>query len=77
VAFYPNPVKNKLHFDYLPEANGQYTLQLMDMNGKPVFKSPLNAETGYIPVQLNTGFYIYQLTNEKGEVVQVGKLVAE
>lgn len=77
VAFYPNPVKNKLHFDYLPEAKGQYTLELIDMNGKPVFKSPLNAETGFIPVQLNTGFYIYQLTNKKGEVVQVGKLVAE
>ncbi len=77
VSFYPNPVKDKLHFDYLPETHGQYTLEVMDMNGKSVLETPLNKEKGFIPVQLKTGFYIYQLKNEAGKVMQVGKLVAE
>ncbi len=77
VAFYPNPVKDKLHFDYLPEANGTYTLQVVEMNGKPVFEVPLDEENGFIAIPLKTGFYLYQLKDETGKVMQVGKLVAE
>ncbi len=77
VAFYPNPIKEKLHFDYLPQAKGQYTLEVMDMNGKPVLETSLDEQKGFIPVQLKTGFYIYQLKDEAGKVMQVGKLMAE
>lgn len=77
VTFYPNPVKDKLHYNYLPEANGNYTLEIIDMQGKPVQDVVLENEKGYIPVSLQSGFYLYHLKSENGKVEQVGRLVVE
>ena len=77
ISFYPNPIKDKLHYSLLPEANGPYTLEVVDMQGKPVMESYLSGEESSIPVNLQTGFYPYQLKSEDGKVEQVGKLVVE
>ena len=77
ISFYPNPIKDKLHYSLLPEANGPYSLEVVDMQGKPVMESYLSGEEGSIPVNLQMGFYLYQLKSEAGKVEQVGKLVVE
>ena len=77
ISFYPNPIKDKLHYSVLPEANGPYTLEVLDMKGKPVMESLLSASESSIPVNLQKGFYLYQLKSEDGKVEQVGKLVVE
>lgn len=77
INFYPNPVKDKLYYNYLPEANGNYTLEIIDMQGKPVQDVVLENEKGYIPVSLQSGFYLYHLKSENGKVEQVGRLVVE
>lgn len=77
ISFYPNPVKDKLYYNYLPEANGKCTLEIIDMQGKPVQDVVLENEKGYIPVSLQSGFYLYHLKSENGKVEQVGRLVVE
>ena len=77
VQFFPNPVGDKLKYTYLPEANSKYTLEIIDMNGRAVLKSLLNQNKGSIPIDLKTGFYLYQLKDSKGQVQQVGKLIAK
>ncbi|WP_417612732.1 T9SS type A sorting domain-containing protein [Owenweeksia hongkongensis] len=77
VSFYPNPIKDKLHYNFLPEAKGTYTLEIIDMQGRPVLEKRLDSEKGYLPVNLHTGFYLYNLIDEEGKVHQVGKLIAE
>lgn len=77
INFYPNPVKDKLYYNYLPEANGNYTLEIIDMQGKPVQDVVLENAKGFIPVSLQSGFYLYHLKSENGKVEQVGRLVVE
>lgn len=77
INFYPNPVKDKLYYNYLPEANGNYTLEIIDMQGKPVQEVVLDNQKGFIPVSLQSGFYLYHLKSENGRVEQVGRLVVE
>lgn len=77
INFYPNPVKDKLYYNYLPEANGNYTLEIIDMQGKPVQDVVLENAKGFIPVSLQSGFYLYHLKSDNGKVEQVGRLVVE
>ena len=77
VSFYPNPVKDRLHYSMLEAGNGPYLLEVYDMQGKPVLEASLSDEENHIPVNLNKGFYLYQLKSEAGKVEQVGKLVVE
>lgn len=77
VNFYPNPVKDKLHYSFLPETNDTYFLEIIDMQGKPVLERALENEKGFIPVNLETGFYLYHLKDADGKVQQIGKIVAE
>ena len=77
VSFYPNPVKERLHYSVLEAGNGPYLLEVHDMQGKPVLEAQLSDEENHIPVNLNKGFYLYQLKSEIGKVEQVGKLVVE
>ncbi len=77
VSFYPNPVKDKLHYSFLAESNNTYTLEIIDMQGKPVLKKKLDNDNGFIPVNLKTGFYLYHLKDANGKVQQIGKIVAE
>lgn len=77
VSFYPNPVKDKLHYSFFPEANDAYFLEILDMRGKPVLAKALEDEKGFILVNLQTGFYLYHLKDADGKVQQIGKIVAE
>lgn len=77
INFYPNPVKDKLYYNYLPEASGNYTLEIIDMQGKPVQDVVLENAKGFIPVSLQSGFYLYHLKSDNGKVEQVGRLVVE
>ncbi|WP_417603153.1 T9SS type A sorting domain-containing protein [Owenweeksia hongkongensis] len=77
VSFYPNPVKDKLHYSFLPEAQGSYTLEIVDMQGKPMLGSTLDNEKGFIPVSLKSGYYLYNLVDEKSRMQQVGKLLVK
>ncbi|WP_417608895.1 T9SS type A sorting domain-containing protein [Owenweeksia hongkongensis] len=77
VNFYPNPVKDKLHYSFLPEAQGSYTLEIVDMQGKPVLEKKLDNKKGFISLSLKSGFYLYNLIDEKGKVQQVGKILVK
>ena len=77
VSFYPNPVKDRLHYSMLEAGNGPYLLEVHNMQGKPVLEAQLSDEENHIPVNLSKGFYLYQLKSEAGKVEQVGKLVVE
>lgn len=77
VSFFPSPVKDDLMYSSLPESNGSYSIEIIDMSGRPLMEAQLSETNGSIPLKLKSGFYIYHLKDEDGKVMQVGKLLAE
>ncbi|WP_417600485.1 T9SS type A sorting domain-containing protein [Owenweeksia hongkongensis] len=77
ISFYPNPVKDRLYYDFLPEAKGPYSIEIRDMHGKLVLSQLLEQNSSSMNINLKEGFYLYNLKTAKGETEQVGKLVVE
>ncbi|AEV33424.1 hypothetical protein Oweho_2454 [Owenweeksia hongkongensis DSM 17368] len=77
ISFYPNPVKDRLYYDFLPEAKGPCTMEIMDMHGKLVLSQLLERNSSSMNINLKEDFYLYNLKTAKGKTEQVGKLVVE
>lgn len=78
---YPNPANDKVTLDLISMNGGEYTIQLMDMNGKLVQSNSFNAQKGKNEFQISlngieTGIYIAVITNLNG-VTKHLKLVKE
>ncbi len=64
--FYPNPIENQLHFRQI-NVQKNYTLEIFNINGQKVIEQAISNSDAYIDVSnLNSGTYIYHLTDEKG-----------
>tara|TARA_R110000850_G_scaffold69109_2_gene153667 strand:- start:409 stop:1875 length:1467 start_codon:yes stop_codon:yes gene_type:complete len=77
VQFYPNPVKDVLRYNYLPPAKGNYTLEVHNMSGQKVGSYKIETDNSSISVNLKSDFYLYDLLDDNGKTVQVGKIVVE
>lgn len=71
VSVYPNPANDNVNFNGLP-ANG--TVEIMDVTGRLVAYYPvMNDQTTIQTSQLNPGLYIYNVSNNKKEVISRGR----
>lgn len=71
MKLYPNPANEKVYLDLISMMGGEYTIQLMDMNGKLIQSNTFNAQKGKneFQVSLNgieTGIYMAVITNLDG-----------
>ena len=69
---YPNPAKNVVYISFEASAEENYTIEIIDITGKPVMKklvqSVQSANTVALDIhQLASGLYIVNLVNEKNE----------
>jgi uncharacterized repeat protein (TIGR03803 family) len=77
---YPNPFNDLLRFDFVPTADGQATIEIMDILGRKVstvFDCPVEAGILYNavfnPESIPVGVYIYRI--KIGEKTTLGKVV--
>ena len=71
VNIYPNPVSNGIISIDLPAMTGEWTYQLMDINGKTVTAGPLQASSNHAQLSLPTtapGIYCIRLLNNDQQV---------
>ncbi len=74
--FYPNPLKNELHFRQI-NTHRNYQFELFDVSGRKVAEEQLTNSDETINIShLNTGTYIYHLMDQKGNYA-TGKLIKE
>ncbi|MCH8904242.1 MAG: T9SS type A sorting domain-containing protein [Bacteroidetes bacterium] len=76
VTIYPNPVKNELNIS-LKNNHGANVI-VYDLMGKMVKELTFNQETITIDLtDLQSGLYLYRINDEKGKLIDSGKLIAE
>ena len=83
LTLYPNPVKNR---QFMLETQGlkneEYTLRLLDMSGKLLFRQKLSGAPQLkkdisLPGNLPAGLYLLQLADKNGRKIFAGTIVAE
>jgi hypothetical protein len=80
---YPNPVKNKLIFlDLGGLTNSNYTLQLLDMTGRPVLRQviagiPTLHTSLSLPGYIRSGTYFLQLVTQSGDKIAERQLMVQ
>ncbi|MBL7731123.1 MAG: T9SS type A sorting domain-containing protein [Chitinophagaceae bacterium] len=73
---YPNPAVHSVTFELVAEPGAEYTLWLVDMNGRRVKQQRIVARRSIINLEgLTSGIYIYELRDDTGKLVAGGKLV--
>lgn len=74
---YPNPTNDIFYLDGLNEFIGQ-TISVQDIAGKEVYRAVFTGKLlSSKEIGLTKGIYIIQLTNEKTQQIQVGKVLIE
>ena len=72
ISVYPNPFTEILNVEVKENA----TLSIFDMSGKRVSIHPLNKGRNEInKAELQSGVYVYQIKNAKGEMLSSGKII--
>lgn len=75
-SFYPNPLKNELHFRQINTLRN-YQFELFDVSGRKVAEEQLiNSDETINTSHLKTGTYIYHLMDQNGNYA-TGKLIRE
>jgi hypothetical protein len=83
LTLYPNPVKNRqFTLETQGLRNEEYTLRLMDMSGRLLFRKNLSGAPQLkkvidLPGSLSAGLYMLQLADKNGSKVFAGTIVAE
>ncbi len=76
VTAFPNPVSSSTTFSLQNLASGNYTLRIVDMNGKIIFTTALTSVSEIVSLQsLGTGMYMYQVLDANQQIKASGKLV--
>ncbi|MFT7614737.1 MAG: PKD repeat protein [Parvicellaceae bacterium] len=65
VKVYPNPTENLLNVNFLSFDNGQYSIEILDLSGRLIFKEiSLEAFASLNVSKLASGSYLYRVSNE-------------
>lgn len=78
VRFFPNPATSFINFELQKSANETYTFQVFNFLGKKVMDLPQVSNRTQVDLTNYTrGFYIFQLKNNSGKVIESGKFQVE
>jgi hypothetical protein len=78
VRFFPNPATSFINFEFNKSSNDTYTFQVFNFLGKKVIDLPqVNTRTQVDLTNYTRGFYIFQLKNRSGKVIESGKFQVE
>jgi len=74
----PNPVSDIATFTLQNIQPGKYMLRFLDLNGRVLMTKEINSVKELVSLQpLNSGIYLYQLSDSKGHILATGKVVKE
>jgi hypothetical protein len=73
LSIYPNPVSSGAPFYANLESGKEGLIEIYDMNGRQLFKSPITSAEPIRPPSFNIGVYVVKIVSEKG--VTTTKLV--
>jgi Secretion system C-terminal sorting domain len=78
VRFFPNPATSFINFEFNRSTEDTYTFQVYNFLGKKVIDLPqVNSRTRVDLTNYTRGFYIFQLKNRNGKVIESGKFQVE
>ncbi len=78
VRFFPNPATSFINFEFNKSTDDTYTFQVYNFLGKKVIDVPqVNTRTRVDLTNYTRGFYIFQLKNRNGKVIESGKFQVE
>jgi len=78
VRFFPNPATSLINFEFQNTADDTYTFQVFNFLGKKVADlTKINTRTQVDLTNYTRGFYIFQLKDRNGKVIESGKFQVE
>lgn len=78
VRFFPNPATSFINFEFNKTTGDTYTFQVFNFLGSKVIDLPqVNNRTRVDLTNYTRGFYIFQLKNRNGKVIESGKFQVE
>lgn len=78
VRFFPNPATSFINFEFNKSTDDTYTFQVFNFLGSKVIDLPqVNNRTRVDLTNYTRGFYIFQLKNRNGKVIESGKFQVE
>ena len=78
VRFFPNPATSFINFEFNKSTDDTYTFQVFNFLGRKVIDLPqVNNRTRVDLTNYTRGFYIFQLKNRNGKVIESGKFQVE
>jgi hypothetical protein len=78
VRFFPNPATSFINFELQKSGNETYIFQVFNFLGKKVMDLPQVSNRTQVDLTNYTrGFYIFQLKNKSGKVIESGKFQVE
>ena len=66
LTLYPNPVSSGAPFYTNLESGKGALIEIYDMNGRQLFKSPITSSEAIRPPSFNIGVYVVKIVSEKG-----------
>ena len=74
IKFYPNPAISQITFNFEKGYDKSYSFQIFNFIGKKVFEvASLAPKTIINLAEFYRGFYIFQVRNQAGKIVESGK----
>lgn len=78
VRFFPNPATSLINFEFQTTTDDTYTFQVFNFLGKKVADfTKINTRTQVDLTNYTRGFYIFQLKDRNGKVIESGKFQVE
>jgi uncharacterized repeat protein (TIGR01451 family) len=78
VVIYPNPFNESLIISGKSISQSDYRLSIVDLQGRELMKIKITSDNYRVDMRnFSPGVYIYKLTDEKNNQLQVGKLVKQ
>ena len=78
VRFFPNPATSFINFEFNKSTGDTYTFQVFNFLGSKVVDLPqVNNRIRVDLTNYTRGFYIFQLKNRNGKVIESGKFQVE
>ena len=78
VRFFPNPATSFINFEFNKSTGDTYTFQVFNFLGSKVVDLPqVNNRTRVDLTNYTRGFYIFQLKNRNGKVIESGEFQVE
>ena len=74
VKFFPNPAISFINFEFEKDYNNNFKLEIFNFLGKKVTEIKVSDKKITVPLtDFYRGVYIFQLRNQKGNIVESGK----